>query len=190
MNNYRSERQTLNMAIQRCHNPAHPEFKDYGARGIRVCLSWRRNWRKFVEALGPRPVGMTLDRKNNDGNYEPSNCRWATRKMQAINSRHAVMHPANIASVQQNGYVRFAARKGVHTMPTKKKAPPRDFTRDRVLELMNEKHIEPKDVIAAVGMSKNSIYEFLNGKRGMRSGNSTRIIEWLQRQKKRPAVRA
>jgi hypothetical protein len=69
----------------RCENPKHMHFGRYGGRGISVCDRWRRSFADFVADMGPRPDGHTLDRVNNDGNYEPDNCRWATRKQQSNN---------------------------------------------------------------------------------------------------------
>lgn len=68
----------------RCNNPNNPKYHRYGGRGIRVCDSWRV-FENFLEDMGPRPTGMTLDRVNNEGNYEPGNCKWSTRSEQALN---------------------------------------------------------------------------------------------------------
>lgn len=71
----------------RCYSPKNPSFPNYGARGIRVCERWKTSFPSFVEDVGQRPVGHTLDRIDNDGDYEPGNVRWATRSTQRSNQR-------------------------------------------------------------------------------------------------------
>lgn len=68
----------------RCNNPSHQHYARYGGRGIRVCDRWNV-YANFLADMGERPAGKTIDRINNDGNYEPSNCRWATASEQQRN---------------------------------------------------------------------------------------------------------
>jgi len=70
----------------RCLNPNCSDYKNYGGRGIKVCERWM-DFTNFLADMGEKPEGLTLDRINNDGNYEPGNCRWATWKEQRQNQR-------------------------------------------------------------------------------------------------------
>ncbi len=72
---------------QRCHNPKNSGWKYYGGRGIEVCEAWRNDFASFIADVGERPDAHSLDRIDPDGNYEPSNVRWASRKTQRANHR-------------------------------------------------------------------------------------------------------
>jgi hypothetical protein len=70
----------------RCLSKKHRAYQRYGGRGIKICPRWIESFSNFLEDVGDRPTPKhTLDRINNDGNYEKSNCRWATRYEQSIN---------------------------------------------------------------------------------------------------------
>lgn len=75
----------------RCHNPRAPGFQYYGARGITVCDRRRDSFENFLADMGEQPVGKSLDRIDNAGNYEPGNCRWATASEQMRHTRASTM---------------------------------------------------------------------------------------------------
>ena len=76
--------------IQRCTNPNHKHYKNYGGRGIKVCNQWLESAESFLKDMGLCPEGFTLDRLDVDEDYTPENCRWVARKDQDRNKRNTV----------------------------------------------------------------------------------------------------
>lgn len=85
---YPAEYQAWADMRKRCNNPKYKQYKDYGGRGIKVCKEWD-SFARFLCDVGLRPTGLTLDRINNDGNYEPGNVKWSTRLEQVHNRRNS-----------------------------------------------------------------------------------------------------
>lgn len=81
--------QTYMSMKSRCYYAGAPNYKHYGGRGITICDRWLgvTGFSNFCKDMGDRPLKYTLDRINNNGNYEPSNCRWTTRHIQNLNRR-------------------------------------------------------------------------------------------------------
>lgn len=96
----------------RCHRPTEQSYKDYGGRGISVCDEWRNDFQAFAAYVGAKPTQLhSLDRIDNNGNYEPGNVRWATRIEQANNRRSST-------AVEFNGQVKtlteWSESTGIH----------------------------------------------------------------------------
>lgn len=72
---------------KRCSNPKAKGYEYWGGRGISVCERWLNSFEAFYSDMGPKPEGSSLDRKDNDGDYEPSNCRWVNKKTSSLNRR-------------------------------------------------------------------------------------------------------
>lgn len=90
--------------VQRCHDDGHHDYPLYGSRGITVCERWRRSFKNFIDDMGPRPAGCTVERTDNNRGYSPSNCRWATQLEQANNRRNTVKITANGETLSLRGW--------------------------------------------------------------------------------------
>lgn len=105
--------QTWSDMRKRCTNPNQKDYHMYGGRGISVCERWN-DYQNFLDDMGERPLGLTIDRIDGNGNYEPSNCRWADKYQQALNR---VNHPrwikATVNGIEYPSMARAALAIGI-----------------------------------------------------------------------------
>ncbi len=85
--------------IDRCTCPTAQGYKHYGGRGISICARWRNSFEAFSKDMGPRPLGASIDRINNNRGYSPKNCRWATSSEQNRNSRRTKLNPQAVQTI-------------------------------------------------------------------------------------------
>lgn len=88
-------------ARKRCFRPQNKSYPNYGGRGITMCERWAASFTAFLEDMGEAPAGHTIDRLNVDGNYEPGNCRWATKAEQARNRRSTVLDDDAVSQIRE-----------------------------------------------------------------------------------------
>lgn len=97
-----SEYRTWTRMMQRCYDKKCTGYKNWGGRNIRMCDRWRNSFLAFYEDMGPKPFPKAqLDRINNDGNYEPENCRWTTHKVNSQNSRCAKLTIEKVQEIRK-----------------------------------------------------------------------------------------
>jgi hypothetical protein len=78
--------------LERCSNPTYKNYKHYGGRGIKVCDRWLNSFENFISDMGMKPSPeLSIERMDNNGNYEPTNCKWATKKEQRNNQKRLVV---------------------------------------------------------------------------------------------------
>jgi hypothetical protein len=109
---------------RRCLNKNHPDYPDWGARGIKICARWRKSFENFLADMGPKPKGTTLNRIDNDGDYVVGNCEWTTNDRQSANKRYAINHSSGQRGVQRVGdkWRVVVAQKYIGQFPTKAEA--------------------------------------------------------------------
>jgi ribosome-binding protein aMBF1 (putative translation factor) len=87
---------------QRCLNILHPQYNEYGGRGIYVCQEWIESFKTFIDDMGPKPSKeYMLERKDNNGGYEPNNCKWATMAEQAHNTRKTILSETKVYIIRE-----------------------------------------------------------------------------------------
>lgn len=164
--------------LDRCRRPRHPAFHRYGGRGIKVCERWAGSYEQFLADMGRRPSPRhSLDRIDNDGNYEPSNCRWATTKEQMRNRAANVRLTARGETLT---LAEWSERTGVALDVLAKRAKrgldsesvliPRNLWRldpaivSRVRDLLSQKQLRHIDIAQQLGISKGSVLNISRGR--------------------------
>lgn len=97
----------------RCYLSTNKDYANYGGRGITVCDRWKDSFEAFLADMGERPDGMTLDRPNNNGIYEPSNCRWADEQTQKRNRRTSKLVPWQVEWIRSLWFDFNASQKSI-----------------------------------------------------------------------------
>ena len=121
----------------RCNNPDGRAWHHYGGRGIKVCPRWDNSFWNFIEDMGEKPLGKSLERINNDGDYSPENCRWETAKQQQNNRRCTVFvefHGNTISTSQLADKLGIKSTMAYYHLVKRKKTVP------ELIAFINKKH--------------------------------------------------
>lgn len=86
----------------RCLNPENNNYPGWGGRGIQICDRWKVSFQNFLDDMGEKPPGTTLERVDNDGNYEPENCIWADRTVQSRNRSFTKLSEGLVAEIRED----------------------------------------------------------------------------------------
>lgn len=116
--------------IRRCTLPSQDSYPLYGGRGIKVCQRWLSSFEAFLDDMGEKPAGMTLERKDVNGHYEPANCRWATQAEQSVNKRTTRLIAHNGESLSA---AEWAARTGLPSAVIRSRIDRLGWTVERAL---------------------------------------------------------
>jgi hypothetical protein len=154
--------------VQRCCNPNNQTYPGYGGRGITICDRWRNSFDAFLEDMGERPEPKhlySIDRIDNDGNYEPGNCRWTTQDVQANNTRRnryalvrgEYLTVSNISKKYQIPHNTISRRIEEGKLDEELIAPIKDY---KLYDFNGEK-VTLKDLSKATGVAKHNLYHRL-----------------------------
>lgn len=137
---------------KRCYNPRSNDYEIYGGRGIKVCDRWLESFANFFEDMGERPSpNHSLDRINGNGNYEPSNCRWADQSTQGFNQKKSVLNKTGFIGVNYHPDGKWVARIGKRSEGIPRQVVTRSHHIADAIMLRIEKEIE------LYGYSKNVV---------------------------------